>query len=157
MTDDLRALLRWAHNQYQAETPSLQHAVEEFDAGGAPEMQPAPRAWVGLNAETMDWRRIACRLDKDGKYVTPVRCAMESMPEYRRTVLRGIVPRLFEVVESVRIATGDLDMPAEAAIDTAERSLRMLRHRVTAAPVPSPRKVGWVDKSEAQQKAEDAA
>lgn len=153
----VQKLLKWAHHEYQLETPGLDHSQSVMDGGGDPEMHYDARAWVGLTAESMDWRRIACRQDKDGHYVTPVRCAIESMPDYRRRILRAIVPHLFEVVASVQAATQDHDMPPDAALDTAETSLRMLWRRVQDRPLPSPRKPNHLEKSAAQIAAEDAA
>jgi hypothetical protein len=159
-------LLRWANRLYREETPELQHAVSEFDASGAPAMRPAPAAYLALLRRDLydrdgrpkpdedradNWRSTACRLDRDGAYVTPLRCAIERVPDPdRRRLLRYVVPEAYRPGDVATV----LGIPSWCAGDVLYRSLVMLRQAYRLVPEAQ---VGWVSKSDAQRQAESAA
>lgn len=158
----LHALLSWASKQYRLETPGLEHAVALTDEGGAPEMKPAVAAYLGLQAKRLmaddrqpdDWKRLAGKKDKDGKYVTPLRYAIELAPDPdERSFLRSLVPELYYPSEIALIH----GIPKWAAGYVMYATLDRLRARYdqlmrdqekgTAA------NVGWVSMSESQRSA----
>lgn len=149
----LRALLRWAHAQYVAETPNLDHSGSHIDDDGAPTMAAAARRYLGMMTATEgadDWLRIASRRDKDGFYLTPLRRAIETLPAERRLYLRDLVPELF-FPSDVALLHG---IPSWCQSDVTYQSLVMLWDRFAEAPLPQP---GWLERSEAQQNAETVA
>ena len=150
----LRALLRWANAAYVAETPNLDHSGSHIDDDGAPTMAIAARAYLALTGQMDDrgddWGWIASRLDKDGFYRTPLRRAIETLPTDRRLFLRDLVP---EVLMPSDIATLH-GIPAWCASDVMYRSLAMLWDRFLDRPLPKP---GYLERSESQRSAEDAA
>lgn len=146
----LRALLRWAHAQYVAETPNLDHSGSHIDDDGAPTMAAAARRYLGMMTKddrADDWLRIASRMDRDGFYLTPLRRAIETLPEPRRLLLRDLVPEVFFPSE-VALLHG---IPAWCANDVLYRSLTMLWDQFIERPLPS---VGWLERSDSQRAAE---
>lgn len=157
----LQALLSWANRQWVLETPELQHAVSQTDEGGAPEMKPAAASYLGLLAKRHlrgdpvdntpdDPRRLACRLDEEGKYRTPLRCAIERVgkPE-RRRFLRDLVPELYRPSDIAAIH----GIPPWCAGDVMHRSLSELRRLYREEP-----EAAWISgRSDAQRSAEEAA
>lgn len=149
----LRALLRWAHSQYVAETPNLDHSGSHIDDDGAPTMAIAARRYLGMmtsDDRADDWLRIASRTDKDGFYLTPLRRAIETLPRDRRLLLRDIVPELLFPSE-VALLHG---IPAWCSSDVLYQSLVLLWGRFIDRPLPQP---GWLERSEAQRSAEAVA
>jgi hypothetical protein len=150
----LKSYLRWAQTEYQREPPVRLHgrAIED---DGDPAMTGETKGYLGFHdkREPNDWRAIACSLDADGFHKTPMRCAIESIRDpNRRRLVRGIVTRTFYVGDVAR----SMGIPDWCAADVVLRSLEMLWDQYSDRPIPRP-SVGWVDKSESQQKAEDAA
>lgn len=146
----LRALLRWAHAAYAAETPNLDHSGSHIDDDGAPTMAAAARRYLGMLTKedrADDWLKIASRTDKDGFYVTPLRRAIETLPHERRLLLRDLVPELFFPSE-IAVLHG---IPAWCANDVLYRSLVMLWDKFIDRPLPQP---GWLERSESQRAAE---
>ena len=149
----LRGLLRWAHAQYVAETPNLDHSGIHLDDDGAPTMAAAARRYLGMmtsDDRPDDWLRIASRQDRDGFYLTPLRRAIETLPTERRLLLRDLVPELLFPSE-VALLHG---IPQWCQSDVLYQSLTMLWGRFIDRPLPSP---GWLERSEAQQNAETVA
>lgn len=152
----LRGLLAWAHRQYVLETPNLEHSASLVDEGGAPEMKPAASSYLGLagrDDRPDDWRRNACRLDADGRYRTPLRCAVESIhPPERRLLLRDLVPEVLFPSDIAR-AHG---IPDWAAGDVLYRSLVILRQRYRERPLVDRGKPKWTELSDSQRAAVEA-
>jgi hypothetical protein len=146
----LRALLRWANRCYVEETPPLDHLARQTDDGGSPDMRTAVKRYLRLihnDDGADDWRRAACRVDHDGRYVTPLRCAIESIHDpQRRRFLRDLVPELYRPSD---IATLH-GIPEWCAGDVMYRSLAMLHARYQ---IHRPASVGWVSMSESQRAA----
>jgi hypothetical protein len=159
----LHSLLRWAHLQYVSETPELGHAVSLTDEGGAPEMKPAAASYLGLLAKQRliedrkpdNWRALAGRKDRDGKYVTPLRYALELAPDPdERSFLRSLVPELYYPSEIATIH----GIPRWAANYVMYASLARLRERydtlIRNQEKGSAAYVGWISRSESQRNAE---
>lgn len=149
----LRALLRWAHAQYVAETPNLDHSGSHIDDDGAPTMAAAARRYLGMmtsDDRADDWLRIASRQDKDGFYLTPLRRAIETLPWEERLFLRDIVPEVLFMSDVLTLH----GIPAWCRNDVLSGSLIRLWDRFAEAPLPQP---GWLERSEAQQNAETVA
>ena len=147
----LRGLLRWAHAQYAAETPNLDHSGAHVDDDGAPTMAAAARAWLALSGRDEredDWLRIASRCDADGFFLTPLRRTIETMPRERRLFLRDLAPELF-VPSEIALLHG---IPAWCASDVMHRSLSMLWDRFLERPAVTP---GYLERSESQRAADD--
>lgn len=164
--NDLRHLLRWAQRAYAEEPPPRLHDRDIAD-DGAPDHTPEAERYFGMDAPRLDndprWtqpddpRRTACRVDREsGHYLTPLRCAIEQEPEVRRrAILRAVLPDLFNPGEAISAAGEWWGGDDLAAGDVLFVTLLRLRQRYTTKPIP--KRVGWVDKSESQQKAEEAA
>lgn len=154
----LMALLRWAHAQYVAETPNLEHAVNEVAEDGDPVMRYSVKAYLALNHSPHDqyrdspdvWVRVASKVDEDGMYRTPLRRAMEMLPHERRILARDLVPELYRPSD-VALLHG---IPEWCAGDVLYRTLVMLWDRYQDRPIP---KVGYLERSEAQRSAEAVA
>lgn len=147
----LRDYLRWATREYALETPPLDHSTSDVDPMGDPEMRQAAKGWLGMTQEgAQDWRLVACRRDPDGSYLTPMRCAIETMrtssPD-RAALLTGLVVHVFHFRDVTR-AMGIPDWCAQAVVYD---SLRVLWDRYAEMPVARPR-----DRSDAQLDAEAA-
>jgi len=74
------SLLRWLQEEYALESPPRlhNHALAE---DGDPVMNGEAAGWLGFHqgedgGRPNDWRALACRTDQDGKYLTPMRCAI---------------------------------------------------------------------------------
>lgn len=150
----LRALLRWANQAYLEETPSLDH-IRQTDEGGAPDMRVVVKRYLRLEHNggddvTDDWRWVARRTDHDGRYLTPLRAAIESIGDpMRRRFLRDLVPELYRPSDIAAIH----GIPEWCASDVMYRSLAMLQSRYqTHRPVST----GWVSMSESQRAAIEA-
>lgn len=151
----LRFLLGWAHRNWTLETPTLGHAVSLTDAGGAPDMKGAAKAYLGLVRKgdgPDDWQRTAQRRDEDGRYITPLRAALYRIrnPELRR-FLHHLIPNA--VLRPSDIATVH-GIPTWAEAWVMQGALEILYREFQSAPIPQR---SWVDMSESQQRAEDVA
>lgn len=145
----LRQLLREFGRAFRAETPNLDHAARLTDEGGAPDMRAAAKAYLGLSGSSDrgdDWRRIACRTDESGKYLTPVRCALYQISDpNRRRLVRDALAHEYVDIPTLAQLHGIADW---AVPDVLYRSLSMLR-----VYEQRPYEPGWVSMSEAQQNA----
>lgn len=150
----LAALLRWAHAEHAAETPNLEHAVGQHASDGAPLMRYAARAFLGLmdprnvdeERRADDWLRLASRTDPDGRYRTPLRRAIATLPPERRYLARALV--------SEQLMPGDVALvagiPEWCAGDVLYRTMSMLWERYLDRPLISP---GWLERSDASRNA----
>lgn len=165
MQRTLKGLLSWGHNAYVAETPNLEHSVALTDEGGAPAMKPAAASYLGLLARQRltpddrpdNWKAQAGRKDRDGRYVTPLRYAIELCPvAEERAFLRDLVPELYFPSEIAglhgipRWASGMVMYAALSRLRERYDNLIRQQEKGTAAHV------GWVDRSESQRNAETA-
>lgn len=149
----LREYLRWATREYALETPPLDHSTSDVDPMGDPEMRQAAKGWLGMTQEgAQDWRLVACRRDPDGSYLTPMRCAIETMASSSNSrarrdalVLSGIVSHVMYWKDWTRT----LGIDDDDAEDRITGALRRLWDRYAEYPVARPR-----DRSEAQLDAE---
>lgn len=146
----LRALLRWAAHQYQMETPNLEHSVGQTDEGGSPDMRSAAKAYLALSGSRKgadNWRDLSCRVDQEGKYLTPLRCALYSItnPELR-VLARDAIAGYFDASQ---LAT--LHGIPEYALNPA------LFHALATLDAnyceQRPYRPGWVSQSEANRNA----
>jgi hypothetical protein len=157
MTDDargMRAALRWLTTEYAAETPFLQHSIDEMADDGSPLMVGAAVPWLGLSGRDErpdDWRARACRTDPDGLYVTPMRCALaRTSDEAERLFLVNLATNVLAPSDVCTLA----GVPTWAASDATGGAIGRLRRRYRDRPLT--RK--WTELSEAQKRAEgDAA
>lgn len=161
----LHSLLRWCHAQYVLEMPELQHSVSLTDDGGAPAMKPAISSYLGLLAKRLlendkqpdNWKARAARRDPDGRYLTPLRLAIELAPEGERSFLRSLVPELYFPSEIAELH----GIPRWAAKYVMYSTLLRLRERydglIRDSEKGSAANLGWVSRSESQQNAESAA
>ena len=161
----LQRLLTWANRAYVEETPELQYSRSETEDDGDPDMRGPVKAHLGLNfrerlskdaakrqdTEADDWRRLACRTDHEsGKYLTPLRCAIERVPgKEMRTFLRDLVPELYRPSDIAAIH----GIPDWAAPIVMHRALTVLRQNFREAP-----ETQWISgRSDAQRAAETPA
>lgn len=173
----LHELLRWANAMYRLETPDLAHSPSVTDEGGAPDMAPAAKSYLGLASSLKvragaptrrfgegadpttwtgppdpadNWYSLACRVDKEsGMYLTPLRCAVAGIRDVKlRGLLRDIVPELYFPSEILAIH-GYVEKWEQNAVLRA--ALTILFQRWALAPAP---RRSW---SESQQNANAAA
>lgn len=146
----LRALLGWATRAYQLETPDLNHSHRDVGDDGTPAMRQEARRWLGLAGHDQhkdDWRRIACRTDPDGRYITPLRCAIERTPRADvRAFLRDLAASEFATAE-VAARHGLTEM---ATTYVVHGTLIGLWRRYSEAPIP---RRAWIDLSDSQRAA----
>ena len=156
MTDSarLRFLLRWAHQQWTLETPTLDHQ-RQLDAGGAPTMQSRAAGYLALlrrGEGRDDWERTACALDLDGFYRTPLRAAMSRVRNLAmRRFLHDLVPNAMLRPSDIAQLHGS---PGWAEAWVMQGALEILYREFHAAPVP---RRSWVDLSDSQRAAEAVA
>lgn len=161
----LHSLLTWSNRAYRDETPELQHAVSLTDEGGAPVMKPAAAAYLGLLARRRltederpdNARALASRRDQDGRYVTPLRYAIELAPDRdERSFLRALVPELYFPSEIATL----YGIPKWAARYVMYACLLRLRERydqlMRQAEKGTAANVGWVSMSDSQRAAIEA-
>jgi hypothetical protein len=166
MAQTLHSLLRWAHQQWALEVPSLGHAINLTDEGGAPVMKPAVASYLGLLAKRRleddnnrpdNWKALASRKDVDGRHTTPLRYALELAPDGEREFLRALVPELYYPSEIAEL----YGIPKWAAGFVMYASLSRLKERydvlIRNQEKGTAANVGWVSKSESQRDAESAA
>ena len=151
----LRGLLRWATRQWELESPARIHDRDTAD-DGTPDHAGEFQGYVGLSQKTEpnNWQAVACRLDSDGYHITPIRCAVERIAdEGERALARDICTNLYW--------PGDVAMLHGLSHGLRgllmEKVLERLWDSYAARPWPKSAKPGWVDLSESQQKAIEAA
>lgn len=100
MANRPKSLLHWLCTEYAIEAPDALHA-HRLEEDGDPVMNGEARAWIGFgqgeyggewfgqDAQPNDYRRVACRTDVDGKYVTPTRAAIARIREPAERKLVG--------------------------------------------------------------------
>jgi hypothetical protein len=151
---NLRALIRWATREWSAEVPSRLHDRDIAD-DGAPDFTPEAKRVLGMTGtgnQPDDWQRIACRLDSDGYRATPLHCVVAGFPDEQRRYLRDLLTNLY-TPDAIAELHG---IPRAFHEAVARDLLTICWNRYSATPMPR-RSVGWVDKSEAQRAAEEAA
>ena len=147
----LAGYLAWLTTEYALEAPQRLHDRDVAD-DGAPDQTGEMKSYIGFSRPGPDdapddWRRVACRLDGDGSYATPMRCAIEQLPPARRRFVR-------DLATNVLMPTAVLEyhgIPDWAGGDVMHRSLTMLWDKYAARPLA--RRSG---RSEAQLDAEAA-
>lgn len=156
----LTGYLRWARHQWQLETPDLDHSQSLVADDGDPEMKSSAQRYLGLSGAPSerpdDWRSIAGRVDRDGFYVTPMRYALECIRSNDRKRAEFLTTLVVNVYEPFHVALY-YGIPGWCAADVTLRSLRLLWDRYTELPIPRQPGPTWVDKSDAQRSAEEAA
>ena len=174
----LNGMLRKLNREYAAEPPAALHTASLMDAGGVPAMTGRALGYLGFHqcighddahlrldgrcvtCETLpekpkdnEWEALACRRDDDGFYTTPWRCAIERIPDpARRAFIRDLATNVFFPRDVAR-AHG---IPDWCATEVTYRSLEIVYSVYLDRPLPGPRKVSHLDKSESQVAAEDA-
>lgn len=156
----LSQLHRWLTDGYALEAPARLHDRDVAD-DGAPDHTGEAKNYLGLNypvgqraddekgTEPTDWRRVACRTDRDGSYVTPMRCAIARIGDPdRRALLGGLACNIFTPLDVTR----SMGIPDWCAGDVMYRALDLLWS--VYADQPMPQRSG---KSDAQLDAEAAA
>lgn len=149
----LRAYLKWASREYGLEPPAKLHHVAVMDAHGDPAMTGEAVAWLGFGQDgEQDWMALACRRDDDGYYLTPFRAALAKFV--------AAYPTVGPFVRAVIANEHDQDAVIAAHGHGREVGRFILAGALPRlwdlwAPAPARRsRVTWVDKSEAQQRAE---
>lgn len=148
----LAGLLRWLQAGYALEAPNRLHDRDIAD-DGAPDHTGEAKAYIGLSQqrEPNDWPAVARRLDPDGFYQTPMRAAISRVGDPdRRRLLGGLACNMFTPLDVTR-AEG---IPDWCAGDVMYRALSLLWSVYTDRPIPQR---SWVDKSDSQRAAEEAA
>jgi hypothetical protein len=146
----LKALLSWAQHGYALEAPAKMHSGARLEDDGDPAMTGEAKSYIGFHdrKEPNDWRGIARRLDVDGRYVTPMRAAVESVPGIeRRAFLRSLLVQVFHAKDVTR----QHDIPDWCSGDVTYQSLSILWDCWRDRPLARP---SWVDLSESQRNAE---
>lgn len=156
----LAALHRWLTDGYALEAPARLHDRDVAD-DGAPDHTGEAKGYLGMTdppswvtqTQATDWRRVACRTDDEGYYVTPMRCAIARVGDPdRRQLLGGLACNLLTPLDVTRAQ----DIPDWCAGDVMYRALSMLWDVYTDRPIPR-RGPTWVEKSDSQRAAEEAA
>lgn len=134
----LRGLLRWAQVEYSMEPPPRLHDRDIAD-DGAPDFTGEAKSYFGFSrsrgkeTEPDDWKEIACRLDDEGSYQTPLRCALERVPgSERRKLLRAVLPNVLFPSDAARAS----DIPDWCADDVLFRALTLLWDQYRDRPLP---------------------
>lgn len=147
----LNALLKWAHAQWVIETPTLGHAVSVMDAGGAPDMKVAAKAYLNMLRKgdgPDDWMQAACVRDEDGFYRTPLRAALAKVENpWVRRFLHDLIPNAQFRPSDIAALHG---IPAWTEHWVMFECLVILEREWMAAPPP---KSSWVDLSDSQRNA----
>ena len=140
-----RSLLHWLQSEYALEAPGRLHtcALEE---DGDPSMHGEARAYIGFSqgviggtwfvavAQPNDWRRVACRLDDDGYYVTPMRAAIARTGHWaERKLLAELATNVLYPLDVIR-ANG---IPDWCRHDVVEAALGRLYVQWRDAPMPT--------------------
>ena len=146
----LRGLLLWAQRGYALEAPGKMHSGARIEEDGDPAMTGEAKGYIGFHdaKEPNDWRGVACRLDKDGQYLTPMRAAIEGVqPLERRRFLRSLLVAEFHAKDVSRLH----EIPDWCSGDVTHQSLSLLWDRWRDKPLPRP---SWTDLSQSQRDAE---
>lgn len=118
-------------------------------------MKGAAKAYLGLLRKgdgPDDWEKTACRRDPDGRYVTPLRCALSKVRNQQlRRFLHDLIPNAMLRPSDVATVHG---IPAWAEAWAIQGALEILYREYQAAPLPQR---SWVDMSTSQQHAEAIA
>jgi hypothetical protein len=148
----LKALLSWAQHGYALEAPGKLHSGARIEEDGDPAMTGEAKGYLGFadRKEPNDWRGIACRLDQDGSYVTPMRCAIEGVQGVeRRAFLRSLLVQVFHAKDVTR----QHDIPDWCSGDVTYQSLALLWDVWRDKPLA---RASWVDLSDSQRAAEES-
>lgn len=167
-----RSLLAWLANGYALEAPGKLHSGATLETDGDPAMTGEAAGWLGFHqgedrglvpapdrdaaaGGDMDWRRIADRVDVDGKYKTPMRAALSRIADpKRRQFACELAVNLYYPLE-VAAANGITGEPWQVQAQI-QAVLELVWRTYADAPEPRSRAAGWVDRSESQQAAEQA-
>jgi hypothetical protein len=135
-----RALLSWAKRAYGLEPPPRLHSGRELAPDGDPQMTGEAQSYIGFSQdkEPNDWVSVACRLDVDGYYVTPLRCAIER--------LRAQHPKKADLAASLCVhvfyykdVTRRFDIPDEFAEEIVRDVLGRLYDSCVSVPIRGPK------------------
>lgn len=160
----VHALLNWAVRGYELDVPagsrtSKMHESRRIEEDGDPALTPQARAYFGFNqgidetttdvtARPNDWRAVACSVDADGFYRTPMRCAIARIGDAeRRAFVGALACNLYTPVDVSRA----FGVPDWAAAEVIERSLNILWSAYSERPYTTRSRGG---KSESQLDAE---
>lgn len=165
-----RSLLAWLASGYALEAPEKLHSGARLETDGDPAMTGEAAGWLGFHqgedrglvpepdreataGGDMDWRRIASRVDVDGKYKTPIRAALSRIadPKRRRFACELAVNLYFPLDVAAANDIAGEPWQVQAAI---QATLELVWRTYADAPEPRSRSAGWVDRSESQQAAE---
>jgi len=130
----LAGLLAWAQRHYVLESPPRLHDRDIAD-DGAPDHTGEAKGYIGLSQrdEPNNWRRVACRMDEDGFYLTPMRCALDRVQGHeRRQLLRGLLTNAFAPLEVTRVE----GIPDWCASLVMRDSLDRLWSQFSKKPIP---------------------
>ncbi len=139
-----RSILRWLQQGYALEAPPALH-THHLEEDGDPAMNGEARTYIGFSQGVIggewfavtalpnDWRRVACRTDGDGYYVTPMRAAIAKVNEPgERKLLADLATNVLYPLDVTR-ANGIPDWSRQYVVDGAlERLWRAWRD----APLP---------------------
>lgn len=153
----LRALLRWATREYELEPPPKLHEGKLMDDHGDPRMTGEARGYLGFGQDgDQDWMAVACRLDQDGYYLTPFRAALAKFETRHPQVGAFLRDTAANVLFPTDVANVH-GMTHEQAGFVLRAALPELWDLWQPRPLPKPSRVSWVDKSDSQRAAEEAA
>ena len=119
-------LLRWAQRQAAMDGPIRLHGRDIAD-DGAPKMTAETQKHLGMTGDDTiptNWLAVACQVDEDGNYVTPMRAAIARIHTRRpksAAMLRVLVTEFCDEASAV----GHLADP-EVAQDVVEAALNRL-------------------------------
>lgn len=137
----VRALIRWLTREYELEAPGKLHSGATIEEDGDPTMTGEAKGWLGFayppasrdQSQPTDWVGVACRLDEDGDYVTPLRCAIARISNAER---RNLVGELAVNLLYPRDVTAAHGIPDWCANDVVEKSLDLLWALYRDKPLP---------------------
>lgn len=144
----LAGLLRWCQGGYTLEAPNRLHDRDIAD-DGAPDHTGEAKGYIGFaqKTEPNDWRAVACRVDEDGFYLTPMRAAISRIHDRDvRILLGGLAVNLFTPLDVTRAQS----IPDWCASVVMRDALEQLWRAYADRPIPRR------SKSEAQLDAEAA-
>jgi hypothetical protein len=140
-----RSLLHWLQSEYALEAPGRLH-TRSLEEDGDPSMHGEARAYIGFSqgiiggtwfvvaGQPNDWRRVACRLDEDGCYVTPMRAAIARTSHWaERRLLSELATNVLCPLDVTR-ANG---IPDWCRQDVVEAALGRLYANWRDAPLPT--------------------
>jgi len=140
-----KSLLRWMQQGYALEAPGRLH-TRSLEEDGDPAMHGEARAYIGFSqgviggtwfavaAVPNDWRRVACRTDDDGCYVTPMRAAIARTSHWaERRLLVELATNVFYPLDVTR-SNG---IPDWCRHDVVEAALGRLYANWRDRPLPT--------------------